>query len=492
MARTTRTISLACGVTVAATAVALAAAPKKPDLVVKAVSKPPATVNAGTKFKVTDKTKNVGNKKAGASSTGYYLSLDGTKSFADVRLAPRRAVGKLKKGKKSKGSVTVTVPKIQRGTYHLLACADDTAKVAEKNEQNNCRATAATTAVPNHAPVAKPQSVTTPEETAKAIKLAGSDPDGFDGLAFAVVTPPAHGTLTGDGANRTYQPFADYAGADGFTFSASDGRGGTAQATVSITVQQVNDRPVVSFSSAPQYWSTGQQPAPIAPVLALSDVDSPTLTGASVAITANFAGGDELVFANTLGITGVYNTGTGVLTLSGNASVSDYQTALRSVKFKSTSGSVAQRTVSVTASDGSAQSAVVSRPIVINAPVVTVNSAPFSYTAGEPAKVIDAGLLLTDADSTTLSGATVSISQGFHSGDSLAFVNQLGITGTYNPATGVLTLSGSATVTDYRTALRTVKFSTPFTPGPRTITFRVTDTGARSGPASSRGIDVIA
>ena len=46
--------------------------------------------------------------------------------------------------------------------------------------------------------------------------------------------------------------------------------------------------------------------------------------------------GDELVFTNQSGISGSYNAGTGVLTLTGTATVANYQAALRSIQFRST------------------------------------------------------------------------------------------------------------------------------------------------------------
>ena len=60
-----------------------------------------------------------------------------------------------------------------------------------------------------------------------------------------------------------------------------------------------------------------------------------------------------------------------------------------------------------------------------------------------------------------MSGATVSITSGFDSGaDTLSFTNQNGITGSYDASTGVLTLSGNASIADYQAALRSVEFST--------------------------------
>ena len=63
-----------------------------------------------------------------------------------------------------------------------------------------------------------------------------------------------------------------------------------------------------------------------------------------------------LGFVDQNGITGSYNAATGMLTLSGTASVGDYQAALRSVTYfnSSASPSSAVRTVSFQADDGQA------------------------------------------------------------------------------------------------------------------------------------------
>jgi CSLREA domain-containing protein len=96
----------------------------------------------------------------------------------------------------------------------------------------------------NDPPVANPQSVVTDEDTPVGIFLTGSDVDSAS-LTFIIVTPPAHGSLNpgGTGQNQTYTPTANYNGPDSFTFKINDGSADSNTATVSITVNAVNDAP---------------------------------------------------------------------------------------------------------------------------------------------------------------------------------------------------------------------------------------------------------
>jgi len=94
--------------------------------------------------------------------------------------------------------------------------------------------------VANQAPAAYAQSVNTAQNVARAITLTGNDPEGSN-LTYTVVTGPAHGTLTGTGASRTYTPATNYTGADSFTFTVNDGALDSAPATVSITVTAAAD-----------------------------------------------------------------------------------------------------------------------------------------------------------------------------------------------------------------------------------------------------------
>src|SRR5207253_8052818 len=124
-------------------------APPTADLVVTALSNPPATVAATFTFSVTDTTQNAGvTGSAPATSTRYYLSTDALHDAGDFLLTGARAVPTLAAGASSSGTVTVTIPaSVPVGPYFLLACADDPNQVPETNVTNNCRASAATVQV---------------------------------------------------------------------------------------------------------------------------------------------------------------------------------------------------------------------------------------------------------------------------------------------------------------------------------------------------------
>ena len=155
--------------------------------------------------------------------------------------------------------------------------------------------------------------------------------------------------------------------------------------------------------------------------LTLSDADNTTLASATVSI-GGFVTGDTLNFTNQNGISGSYDSGTGVLTLTGSASVANYQAALRTITFSSASdnptnfGASTSRTISFTANDGTASSTAATSTVnvtaVNDAPVVTAGAA-VSFTEQGSAVVLDSSLTLSDADNTTLASATVSISAGF-------------------------------------------------------------------------------
>ena len=87
----------------------------------------------------------------------------------------------------------------------------------------------------NDAPVAADGAARTSVDTSVAVALIATDVDSTS-LTYAILTPPAHGTLSGAGAALTYTPAAHFQGTDAFTFQASDGLVASNTATIVLHV----------------------------------------------------------------------------------------------------------------------------------------------------------------------------------------------------------------------------------------------------------------
>jgi len=132
----------------------------------------------------------------------------------------------------------------------------------------------------NDTPVAADDSATTDEDTPATIDVLGNDSDvDNDTLTVSAVTQGAHGSVVNNGTDVTYSPAADYNGTDSFSYTVSDGHGGTATANVSVTINAVNDNPVAADDSATTDEDT---PATIDVRSNDSDVDNDTLTVSAV------------------------------------------------------------------------------------------------------------------------------------------------------------------------------------------------------------------
>lgn len=146
-------------------------------------------------------------------------------------------------GKYSGGNTpTLTVTNLSTELiYNFYRC-----KITE-----NCIQTISETAslsINNLAPMAASQVVTNDEDQSISITLTGSDSD-LNALTFTIVDQPSFGQLTGTPPNVDYLPNPEYNGPDYFTFTVNDGLVDSAPAAVSITVQAVNDQPVINSQS---------------------------------------------------------------------------------------------------------------------------------------------------------------------------------------------------------------------------------------------------
>jgi hypothetical protein len=283
----------------------------------------------------------------------------------------------------------------------------------------------------------------------------------------------------------------------------SDGLEQSSPASSVVNVIAMNEPPLVSAPVASAAYTEDAPPVAIAQGLGLSDADSPSMESATVAITANYQPGeDSLVFTNHDAISGSWDAAAGVLTLSGTATVAQYEAALRSVAYvnMSQNPSGVARTVTVRVSDGMNTSSPVEQTVSVtpvnDAPGAVGSAASVTFTEGGAAVPVNADIVLRDIDSAMLSSAVVRISGNFVAGeDTLVFNAHAGITGVWQAATGTLTLSGAATVAAYQEALRSVRYlntSADPSTAPRTVTLAVMDDAGAESAAVSRQIDVVA
>ena len=153
-----------------------------------------------------------------------------------------------------------------------------------------------------------------------------------------------------DGARRRHAAGAGSAGAAILaaallSLSACGGAGGPGSDLGKVTSEVVTGvTPVLTISPGATNFTAIVSPVPIPvdPNLTLTISDGSDLPGVQVSISTGYVNGqDVLGFTPQAGVTGVWTAGTGVLALTGTASVASYQTVLRSVTYTNTAGATA-------------------------------------------------------------------------------------------------------------------------------------------------------
>jgi hypothetical protein len=277
----------------------------------------------------------------------------------------------------------------------------------------------------------------------------------------------------------------------------------------SVTILSSNP-PEIGLGATAASYTEGAAAVVLAPVLVITDTDSTKLDSATVQIVNLLDGTSETLAVGTpSGLAVSYISGTGLLTLTGNKNQSDYVTALRSVTYinSSQNPNTTPRVLRFTVTDNQA---LTSAPVTGTLAIVAVNDAPVLDLTGLSlagndsnatfredlgfVAIVSPTLTLTDLDNTSMLSATVRISN-VQAGDVLTTVVSGGIAASYNPATGLLTLSNSATITNYRTTLSNVRFNNtsqaPNTTA-RSVLFAVRDGSGSLSNQPTATVNVIA
>ncbi len=239
------------------------------------------------------------------------------------------------------------------------------------------------------------------------------------------------------------------------------------QASVVLTITPQNDNPVLSaIEPEALLFTENGAPISVSDSLQVSDEEGDPVVAAVVAIDSGYTPEDVLAFENTPAISANFDQG--VLTLTGTASVADYQAALRRVTYQNTSDqpSTDVRTIRFEVTDGTGgQSNALTREVVVEAvedtlQVVDLETTPLYFSIGRAPVVVSRSVRLEDPDSETLDRLVIALDPETYVADDDSLGLRAGgdLTADWNDATGVLTLSGIAPLATYQEALRTLVY----------------------------------
>ncbi len=291
---------------------------------------------------------------------------------------------------------------------------------------------------------------------------------------------------------------------DSFTYALVSGAGGADNASFMITgnqlattasfdyetknsysiLVQVTDAGGLTFTKQFTIAVTNVNEAPTAIALSSTSVaenqPSGTLVGTLSAIDPD--GGDSLTFALVSGAGGDDNAS---FTISGsqlksnavfNYAVKNNYSILVQVTDAGGLMFTKQFTIAITN---------------VNAvPTLSAIEGTTLVYSGSGSVVVTSSISVDDLKTPNLVSANVSIAGGYQpASDSLTFTNTATISGAWNSSTGTLTLSGTDTLANYQTALRSIQFqNTGTNTAARTISFVVND-GFSNSNTVSRVVD---
>jgi len=269
------------------------------------------------------------------------------------------------------------------------------------DDKNACATSSATVNITNVPPTANPDVASTNEDTAVTVNVLANDTDvPGDPLTVTSVSSPSvnGGTVVNNGNGTvTYTPPANFGGTDSFTYTISDGDGGTAGANVTITVNAVNDAPVNTVPG-PQgtarnlpllFSQAGGNPISIADIDAGTAAVRVTLTASNGTITLN----------PTTGLTFTVGDGTADPTMTFTGTIANITTALNGMRFNPPNGFSGAASLTITTND---QGASGSGGALSDTDTVSI-------TVG-PAASADLAITMTDAPDPVLVGNNLTYS----------------------------------------------------------------------------------
>lgn len=265
---------------------------------------------------------------------------------------------------------------------------------------------------------------------------ADIDGDALSVADLAVASGSGRIVALGGGRFR-YEPGEGEQGHVTLTYRIVDGHGGACLQTATFDLVGTDAPPVLTLPGGDATYREDAAPVGIAEGLSVRDADGTTLSRATVRITENFRPGEDVLGVSLpegSALRAQYDARTGVLTLTGEASLADYARALVSLTYanRSDAPSQAPRTVSIVVEDADG---LVSVPVLRDVEVVAVPDAPEArddnaFVQAGTSVIVD--VLANDADP---DGGPVTVSGVGEPAHGTAVLNPDG-TITYTPKAG--------------------------------------------------------
>lgn len=150
----------------------------------------------------------------------------------------------------TRGTLSGTTPNLKYTPDRNFTGADSFTFRVSDGQLQSAIATVALNILPidDDPPVSFGQALSLAEDTPKPIVLTGLDYEG-NALTFTILRLPAKGQISGTPPNLTYTPNLHVSGTDSFTFEVSDGSLRSTAATITLTINPVNDPPVANTQS---------------------------------------------------------------------------------------------------------------------------------------------------------------------------------------------------------------------------------------------------
>jgi large repetitive protein len=207
----------------------------------------------------------------------------------------------------------------------------------------------------NSSPVISSLAVGAQEDIAKSFtqdefNSAFSDGNG-DALAkIKIVTLPTNGKLKLGAvdvvagqeilynaiSNLNYLSTLNFSGVDAFTWQGFDAFSESNISNVNLTISPVNDAPFVTEieTNTLSYDQGLSQPILITETFQADDIDDTSLSSAQVKFGDQYLpGNDQLIFFDTDKIIGSFESQSGILTLTGVATIQEYVDAIRTIRY---------------------------------------------------------------------------------------------------------------------------------------------------------------